>query len=253
MEQKLTLITSACFAAFLSACASSGPSAGVTPPKINPSSVITLKGSEWEEWKELGDIRDTLGSKVKITQSGDKITVDLGGSQIDGTKMKHSSDSQNEKNPGIRNRIKFLTVRNGYIYNLSGGFSTNAQNTTLENITFTGNSEDFISNIKDVAPNIIIKNCKFYNNENGDKSVQINDFRNALIENNFIAGGITAIRAQESSAKYTGKGIIQNNEIVNVPTFINAAGKTEITVKNNKLTDVGQKYVNGSDVKIIEK
>lgn len=254
MKTKSLNIISLSFAAFLSACASSGPSAGVTPPKTSPSSVIALKGSEWKDWRDVGDIRGDLGPKVKIIQSGKNTIVDLQGAEINGKGMKHSSDSQDENNPGIKNRIPFLTLRDGYIKDLGGGICSYAPNTTFENLFCHGVSEDFVSNQKDVSPNFSVINSKFYSSTVNDKAVQINDFRNALVSGNWFSGGQTSIRAQESSAKNkSGKGLIENNEVVKVPTFLNISGSAEATLQNNKFTDVEKKWVKSSESKVIEK
>ena len=243
MIKKLLLFV---VAAVLSSCASSGPGAGVKPPTINPKYIVKLTGNP--DWSEISEINKALGGRCKIVGK----TVDLQGGCLDGSKLKKSADSQSEKNTPVKIRVEGLTLKNGYGRNLPGGLMVFSSNVTFENLIFTGTSEDFVSNAKDVSDNFSIIKCKFYNNSRGDKSLQSNGAVGLLVRDCYITGGITAIRIGESSSKRRGEARVENCTIEGVPTFLNVDGKMKVYVKGNTLKNVGQKYVVKDGSKVIE-
>ncbi len=243
--KKLLMVILACG---LCSCASSGPGKGVEAPKTEHK--YSVKPTGTPVWDKMEDISSLFGNKAKITGK----TVDMQGGRIDGSSLKRYSNSQDERNTPIKTRIPDLTIKNGYFYNIPGGVVTYAENTTFENITLTKIGEDGISNAKDISAGTQIIDCKFYNTEKGDKSLQLNDAREAIVKGNLIAGGITGIRLQESSAKKQGgKPRVEGNTFKNVDTGINAAGKTTVYLKNNKFEGVRENYKTSYDtVKFVE-
>ena len=243
MIKKLLLFV---VAAVLSSCASSGPGAGTKPPKTNPSHIIKLTGNP--DFRSMDDISKAFGNKVKITGT----TVDLQGGELNGSKLKKSSNSQDENNTPVKLRVKNLTIKNGFGKDLPGGLVAYESNVTFENLIFTGTSEDFVSNAKDVSDNLSIIKCKFYNNSKGDKSAQANGAVGLLVRDCYITGGITAIRIGESTSKRHGEARVENCMIEGVPTFLNVDGKMKVYVKGNTLKNVGKDYVVKDGSKVIE-
>jgi len=204
---------------------------------FTPKYTIKLTGTP--VWNSINDVKEATNNKVKIIGN----VIDLQGGCLDGSNLKKSSNSQNESNTPIRLYLSNYTLKNGYIVNIPGGIVVQVPNVTIENILFTGVSEDYISNIKDKSYNFKILNCKFYNNSKGDKSCQINGAVGLIIKDCYITGGITAIRIGESTSRKHGDAKVENCFIENVPTFLNIDGKTQVFVKNNTLKNVDKKYI----------
>jgi hypothetical protein len=206
-------------------------------PSFTPKYTIKLTGTP--VWNSINDVKEATNNKVKIVSN----VIDLQGGCLDGSNLKKSSNSQNESNTPIRLYLSNYTLKNGYIVNIPGGIVVQVPNVTIENILFTGVSEDYISNIKDKSYNFKILNCKFYNNSKGDKSCQINGAVGLIVKDCYITGGITAIRIGESTSTKHGSAKVENCSIENVSTFLNIDGKTQVFVKNNTLKNVDKKYV----------
>lgn len=228
----------------LSSCVSAGPKDGVKPPSFTPKYTIKLTGTP--VWNNIDDVTEATNGKIKIIGN----VIDLQGGCLDGSKLKKSSNSQDESNTPIKLRISDCTLMNGYIRDVPGGIIVQTPNVTIENMLFTGISEDYVSNIKDKSYNFKILNCKFYNNSRGDKSCQVNGAVGAIVKDCYITGGITAIRIGESTSTKHGNANVENCTVEQVPTFLNVDGKTQVYVKNNKLINVNKKYVTreGSNV-----
>lgn len=235
--------------AFLVSCASSpGPSAGVKPPKLDPPQTISLTGEP--VWNTMEDVKKAVGSRGRISGK----TLDLQGNAISGSKIKKPGSSQNENAIPLRIKIDGFTLKNGIVLKIPGGVVVKADNVTFEKLTFTDIGEDAVSTATDAAPGIRILNCKFYNSSKGDKSIQANDARNAVIDGNFITGGQTAVRLQESSSKSRNvKATVTGNTFEKVPTAVNVNGYTTVTASGNTYKEVAEKWNGGSHTKIIEK
>ena len=229
----------------LSSCAS-GPGAGVKPPTTNPKFVVKLKGTP--DWSSPEQIKKDLGNKVSVHKN----VVDLNGGEINGKNLKHSGNSQDESNVGVKIRMDNLTIKNGFAKDLGGGLISYAKNTTFQNITFTGTSEDFVSNQKDVSDNFRVIDCKFYNNSKGDKSIQINGAVNALVRDTYVSGAITGVRLGESSSKRRGEARVENCTFENVSTALNIDGKMKVYTKGITLKNVPKPYVVNDGSKLIE-
>ena len=177
----------------------------------------------------------------------------LAGGNVEGSKLKRYSDSQDERNTAIKVRIEGLTIKNGFFTGLPGGVVAYSDDLKFENIILTHVGEDGISNAKEVKNTQVI-NCKFYGNAKNDKLLQLNGAIGAIVKNCLFVGGITAIRCQESSSKNQGgKPRIEGNSFKNVDTAVNASGRTTVYLKNNTFEGVRLKTKTDSDqVKFIE-
>lgn len=225
------------YSILFSLCVSTGLRGDEKIPNFTPAYTIKLTGTPI--WNNINDIKRETNNRAKIIGN----IIDLQGGCLDGSKLKKSPNSQDESNTPIRFQISDCILKNGYVQNVPGGIIVQTSNVTIENVLFTGVSEDFISNIKDKSYNFKILNCKFYNNSKGDKSCQINGAVGLIVQNCYITGGITAIRIGESTSTKHGSAKVENCFIENVPTFLNIDGTTQVFVKNNTLKNVDKKYI----------
>lgn len=233
--------------AFLISCATSGGGPiKVDEPKVNPKETTYL--TKEVAWRSMADVKKTLGSRAKYSGN----TVDLQGNAISGKKIKRGG-SQDEDSIPLRVYYDGFTLKNGIIRDIPGGIVVRAKDTTYDKLTFIEIGEDALSNNTDAAPGVTVNNCKFYN-DGGDKSLQLNDARDAVITNSFFTGGQTAIRLQESSGKARGvKATLTKNEFKNVPTAVNVSGHTTVTASGNTYENVQEKWNGGDHTKINEK
>lgn len=251
-KNKLVLVL---VAGLLSSCASDGGLDGVKPPDYKPAYVSYLKGKEHLSWTNVGDIRGDVGPKPKIIERDNgEVILDLVGGEISGKNLPRPKNIQDENSVGVKTRIKNFTVRGGYISGIPGGIISYAPNSTFEKIIFTNIGEDAISNAVDLSPGFTVRYCEFYGSKYQDKENQLNDSRDALIENSYFTGGITSVRLQKLSGKYSkGTAIVRNNVFEKVRTAMNVSGKSTVTLSGNVYKGVGEKYVTTGNGKVIDK
>jgi hypothetical protein len=214
----------------------------------DPAFKISLRGRP--AWKSLKDVRADLGPDVLISGK----TVDLRGAIITGKFLKHPRNSQDEASVGVRIHIKGLTLKNGFIEDIPGGLIAMAPDVTLQSLTFTRAGEDFVSNEKDRSPGFRVLGCRFFNNKNGDKSIQANDARGLVVSGNLIFGGTTALRIQKKNAKRQGgTAIVEANTFQEVSTAVNAAGSVTILLRANAFKNVRTKITrDGDQVQVVQ-
>ena len=242
-------LLAALLALTLGACASSGPSAGVSPPKLDPPATIYLEGDA-PTWSSLADVRKAIGSKGKLSGS----TLDLQGCAISGVRLKHPKNSQDEKSTPLRIKIPGFEIRNGTITDIPGGIVNSADGPAFRKLTFVRVGEDALSNTKDQCEEMEVSDCRFYNGAKGDKSLQLNDARDAIVRGNYFTGGITAIRLQESTAKARDVRVfLKDNTFEKVPTAVNVDGYTTVEASGNIYKAVGKKWVLGPHATTVEK
>jgi len=252
---KFKWITTLCILiaqALLTSCVStggSGPSAGSKPPVVNPTKTFYLTGQP--HWKTIADAKKFFGSSSAVSLTGN--TINLKGSRISGKKLKHPSNSQDEQAQELKIGFDNLHLTNGSVDDIPGGIVLRGNKAKLSKLIFTTSGEDYVSTAKDTVRGTIIDGCKFYNNK-GDKSIQLNAAEDAEITNCYITGGQTAIRLQESTSKRKNiKCSVRDTTFDKVPTAINVAGYTTLTVSGNTFKGVSEQYNGGPHTKIIKK
>lgn len=248
----LTIFTGLILSLFLTSCVStggSGPSAGSKPPVVNPTKTFYLTGDP--HWKTIADAKKFFGNSSAVSFTGN--TIDLNGSRISGKKLKHPSNSQDEKAQYLKIGFDNLHLTDGSVDDIPGGIMLRGNKARLSKLIFTTRGEDYVSTAKDTVSGIVIDGCKFYNSK-GDKSIQLNAAKDAKITNCYITGGQTGIRLQESTSKTKGiKCEVSNTVFDQVPTAINVAGYTTLTVSGNTFKGVSEQYNGGPHTKIIKK
>lgn len=160
-----------------------------------------------------------------VATEGNRIVWDLGGGIIDGRKCKRYRSKQDERNAGLDIRLPELTIRNGSVRQLWGGFIFRAAGGAVENMVWMNVGEDAVSTVVDRAPGFKAQGCTFHNDGDGDKSIQLNDARDAIVENCTIFGGTTGIRWQEHETKDRADCYARGNRFVGVETAHNVAGE----------------------------
>lgn len=228
---------------------SSGPTAGVKPPVINPTKTFYLTGQPY--WKTIIDAKKFFGSSNAVSFTGN--TIDLKGSRISGKKLKHPSNSQDEQAQELKIGFDNLHLTNGSVDDIPGGIVLRGNKARISKLIFTTGGEDYVSTAKDTVSGTVIDGCKFYNGK-GDKSIQLNAAKYAKITNCYITGGQTGIRLQESTSKTKGiKCEVSNTVFDQVPTAINVSGYTTLTVSGNTFKGVSEQYIGGPHTKIVKK
>lgn len=232
-------------------CLSTGTGpAPVKPPAFSAPGTIYLEGEP--VWNTLAEVRAAIGTKGRLVGN----TLDLQGYAIDGRRLKQPKRVQDEKAVPLRVNIDGFTLKNGTVRNIPGGIVVKADSTRWENLIFRDIGEDALSTIKDAGEETVVKNCRFYNRsekDSGDKSLQLNDARDAVVEGCYFTGGITALRLQESSAK--AKKVtawLRGNTFENVPTAANVAGPTTVIEGGNVWKNVRKRWVLGPEAAVRE-
>lgn len=240
------------FSLLLPGCLSTGsssPPAGIKPPVIEAKGAILLT-SATATWDNIEDVRRAVkGKAVTVTSN----SLDLKGWSLDGRKLKHYKDVQDERNEPLRINIPDFTLKNGYVTDVPGGIIGKAESQTYSGLTFTKIGEDALSSVVDKAPNTTVKNCKFYGAT--DKSSQNNDARNLTFTGNYITGGITGVRVQESKTKFKNIKVksFTGNTFEDLQTAVNVSGGAKVTGFNNKYIKVGKKSVTSNGASFSEK
>lgn len=246
----LTLLLSSICSLFLASCSGTGTGgmAGKPFPDARPATRIYLEGTP--DWHSMDDVRAACGSKVKITGK----IVDLQGAELNGSRMKHPKNPQDEGAAALKIHIPGFYLRNGQVRDIPGGIVAFAEGCRMENLLFRKIGEDAVSNQKDVSAGFQISRCRFEGTKENDKLAQINDARDAVVENSTFTGGVTAIRMQESSAKKQGGSAESiGNTFVDVRTAHNVAGRTTVYHKGNVFTRVLKEWVTGDKAVIVAK
>lgn len=227
---------------------SDGPENGAKAPISTAAETFYLRGEP--QWNSPADAKKFFGLSSQVSVNG--TTIDLKGNRLSGKKLKHFRDSNNERSQPLKITYDNFNLRNGNIDDIPGGIVVRGNKARFTNLTFTTKGEDYVSTLKDTADGIIIEGCKFYN-RGGDKSIQLNSAKNAIIDSCYITGGQTAIRLQESTSKWKNiKCYVTNTTFEKVPTAINVDGYTTLNLSGNKFISVPEKYKKGPNAKIKE-
>lgn len=238
------------YCAVLASCASSGPPPGVAPPDLKPAASIVLDPGK-SDWNSMEDVRAALkGKPVSISGT----TVDLKNCQLVGTRLKSYEDVQDERNQPLRIRIPGFTLKNGSTRDLPGGVLFRGPGMSFLNLTFLGRkSEDVLSNIVDQSPGATVRNCRAYGAT--DKSFQFNDASGLTFTGNYVTGGITGVRLQESSTGQKGLKTreVSGNTFESVDTAWNVSGGLKVVAAGNTYKNVATRWVQNSGASHTEK
>lgn len=225
---------------FLVGCVSTSPPKVDIPNYRKPSSkasTLKLKNdtiiSSESKLKELA----AKLPKSTISKKEGVFVWDLKGGVLDGKNQKGDGSQNEDQEPLFRARIS-LVVKNGFVKNNKNAAVFYYPNSGIEKLTFTNIGEDAVATAEG-AKNFVVKNCEFINDREGDKSIQLNEGRGAVVEDNLVVSGITGVRVFESSfTPSSATAEAGGNTFVGTDTAFNVAKGTLIIGKQNKYDKV---------------
>lgn len=234
-----------------------GEKSPVKPPSFANKDEFFLPNKKeflvWDSVKSLENLRDA--SEGIITYNTSNKTVRCHGI-VSGDKLPKPKNSQDEKAVAIRINLQGWSFE-GFIFDaIPGGLIVLSRYNDFNKCTWVNIGEDAISTPRSTSASkpdqarLLIRNCKFYNDNNGDKSVQLNNASQCSIRDSFFTGGQTAIRVQANDDRKPIYMDITGCEFNNIPTAINAAGVTVLEIKDNKYIKVSKNLVKSSGSKI---
>lgn len=223
--------------ALLASCASDGPRAGVSPPKVTPTYRVYPTGEP--TYTSMAQLKKAF---PKATVTGN--TIDFKGGEINGKKMKHLSNSQDENNPYIKFAVPNLHIKNFIANDVPGGLMIAAPNCRMSNGVFLDVGEDAFSTNEN-GGGLNCDKLRIYNTSGeGDKSGQFNSADKGSLTNSYITGGITGLRIEKKGynnkdVRFTSTG----NTFEDVDTAHNVSGDTKVLAKYNTYIKVKNKWV----------
>ncbi len=210
----------------------------------------------WDNIKVLEQLREE--SEGMITYNTSSKVVRCHGI-LSGMKLPKPKNSQDEKAVAIRVNLQGWSFE-GFVFEaIPGGIIVLSRYNDFDKCNWIKIGEDAISTPKSKVigkPDQIrlsIRNCRFYNDNDGDKSIQLNNASQCSIRDCFFTGGETSIRIQTKDDKKPIYADVVGCEFNNVPTAINVAGVTVLELKENKYIKVSKQLVksSGSKIKIV--
>lgn len=198
--------------------------------------------------KNEADLRK-LSTKIPGSTLSGK-SLDLRGAILDGKKLKGDGGQNENQDPLLRIELAGVTIKNGFCQNVKDGMRADAPDVSFIKLTFLDVGEDGVSCGKEGVGTKVI-DCEFDNSKHStaDKSIQLNNGKNALVDGCTIYGGITAIRMGDTWNSNSDIGVIKNTKFVRVDTAINLA-KIKVKLSNNTFSGVKTqvKHSHGSSV-----
>jgi hypothetical protein len=150
------------------------------------------------------------------------IVWDLKGAILDGSKQKGDGSQNENQEPLFRARIP-LVVRNGFVQRNKNAASFYAKDSGVERVTFTDIGEDAVATSKG-AYGFRVRDCEFLNDQGGDKSIQLNEARDARVEGNLVFSGRTCMRVGDSGTTAVSEtATVKGNRFVGCDTGVHAS------------------------------
>jgi len=200
-------------------------------------------------WSTVEEARKALGNSVAIVGK----VIDLKGGVIDGTKLPRPKDSQNENAIALVIAGSNFTLTNGWVRGIPGGIVVKRENCAFEKLKFIDIGEDALSTVGEDATGIRISSCEFWNDRDGDKSIQLNQAYGSTIRNCRIVGGVTGARIQKDSYKTPNVTcVISGTTFEGCETGFNVAGKATVRLTDSKFKNVKKQYVTGSGSRVLK-
>lgn len=241
MKLATVSLTLAC--ALLASCATDEPRAGVKAPTVKPTYRVYMTGEP--VFTSMAQLKKAF-PKAVVTGT----TIDFKGGEINGKRMKHLSNSQDENNPYLKFAVPKLHMKNFIANDIPGGMTFAAPNCRMTNGIILEVGEDAFSTNEHGA-GLIADKMRIYNTSGeGDKSGQWNSAHDGALLNSYITGGKTALRIEKKgyenkNVRFTSSG----NTFEDVVDVHHIAGDTHVTAKKNTYIKVKNKWVISSDNK----
>lgn len=202
-------------------------------------------------WDSFENIRKALRGASSVVING--YAIDLGGAVLDGSRITHPGDRNDENSRSIELSVNGITLRNGWVSDVPGGIVVRASNCNFRQLKFIRIGEDAISTVGTASTANCIYDCEFWNDTKGDKSIQWNNAQDATIKDCLVVGGITGIRIQKVS--YGMRSVtawLRGIQFVGCETGINAAGDTTVRLNGATFEGVGKKWVTNNGAKVVQ-
>ena len=226
----------------------SKPKLPSAPKPASGTDVIYLRENDLD-WTSLEKIRAVIGSRGALNGK----TLNLKGCVLDGSKLKHPANSQDERSLGIVIDLDGLTLQNGWVRDYPGGIAVKSAGNSFERLKFIEIGEDALSTTGKRATGIRISGCEFWNDHNGDKSVQLNNSVGAMIQDTKIVGGETGLRSGKESYDIQNETCrLKDVEFIGCATGINASGRAVVRLTDVKFTNVKKKWVEGPKARVVK-
>jgi hypothetical protein len=215
------------------------PSAPVPSHRTPKSGAKVYKPAGQWDIKGISDIPKGVGS---VAVKSGVIVWDLQGAVLDGEKQKGKLDDNENNEPLFRARVP-LVVKNGFARNVKNAMTFFAKDSGVEKMTFTDCGEDCIATAKGRSSSARAYGFRVIDSEiigrsSGDKSLQLNEAKDARVEGNTIYGGITCMRIGDSdTTQVSDVAIVKNNRYVACDTGNNASRIT-VHTSGNKFESV---------------
>lgn len=221
------------------------PSLPAAPKPASSARVIYLRKEHMTVRSEK-DFRNVFGDDVRISGR----TVDLLGAVLDGSKLPKPKDSQDEGAASLGINLASFKLSNGWVRKIPGGIAVREPQCVFTGLRFIDIGEDALSTTTERATEIIVDMCEFWNDANGDKSLQLNQANKALVSRSKFVGGITGMRLQKKSYETEKpKCEVEDTEFVGVDTAINASGGVRVLTRRLRYKDVRLKFKAGDGAK----
>lgn len=218
------------------------------PPEVTDSIKRIYIEEDDLEWDSLKAVQKVLRGYATILGH----TVDLRGMCISGANILRSRHRDDEKAPGIKIKNIPLHLTNGWITDIPGGLMVYSPHCRFSELKFLNSGEDFLSTVGENAIGIRISRCDFWNDKDGDKSIQLNQAKEAVLNDVKIVGGITGIRVQKDSYKTSDvMPYMKRMKFIGCQTGLNVAGGATVRMSESSFQNVGEKWVTGKGARVI--
>lgn len=198
--------------------------------------------------KTLKDLEE-LSKKVSGSKLSGK-TLDLNGAILDGKKLKGDGGQGENQDPLLRIQLEGVTIQNGFCRNVKDSMRADVANITFKKLTFLDVGEDAVS-CGPKGENTSVIDCEFDNSKKktADKSIQLNNGKNALVDGCVIYGGITGIRLGDMFNSTKDVSTVKNTKFIGVDTAMNLC-KIRLKQSDNTFDGVKTqvKHSNGSSI-----
>jgi hypothetical protein len=180
------------------------------------------------------DIPPGIGT---VTKKHGVIVWDLDGAILDGSKQKGDGSQNEGQEPLFRARVPFALV-DGFVQHNKNAATFYAPNSALLYVTFTDIGEDAVATSKG-AYDFELRGNVFINDRAGDKSIQLNEARGALVAVNMVFSGRTCMRIGDSgTTSVSDEAVVNSNRFLGCDTAIHASKITVLEKTKNYFENV---------------
>ncbi len=177
-------------------------------------------------------------------------TWDLGGGILSGKDLRGSGNQSENQDPLLRIELGRVVIRNGFCRDVKDGLHIAAPEVQLRDMHWLDVGEDAVNN-RQGAYNTKLVKCSFDTSKPGnDKTIQLNEGRDAEVVDCLIYGGITGIRLGDKWSNSKDRAKVKNVQFVGCETAMNLA-KIGVEVKGCTYTGVRKQVVHSHGSQLV--